>query len=96
MSHVDGKNRDRKKSPDMTDRIIHLSNVSAEYAEVRRGYDIIGTVKRIDRLHVVNGLAKIEHRWEARRILDFFTFEPYSLSTFPTRREAVNYLAEEH
>ena len=80
----------------MTTTPTHLRNITKGYAEVLRGYDIIGTVKRIDRPHMVNGLAKIEHRWEARRILDFFTFEPYSLSTFPTRREAVDYLAKEY
>lgn len=80
----------------MTDRTIHLCNITTGYAEVWSEDDILGAVKRIDWPHMVNGLVKIERRWEARRILDFFTFEPYSLSTFPTRREAVNHLAEEH
>ena len=80
----------------MTTTPTHLRNITNGYAEVWSEDDILGAVKLIDRPHVVNGLAKIEHRWEARRILDFFTFEPYSLSTFPTRREAVNHLAEEH
>ena len=80
----------------MTTTPIRLRNITTGYAEVWSEDDILGAVKRIDRPHVVNGLAKIEHQWEARRILDFFTFEPYSLSTFPTRREAVNHLAEEH
>ena len=80
----------------MTDRTIHLRNITNGYAEVWSEDDILGAVKRIDWPDEVNGLVKIEHRWEARRILDFFTFEPYSLSTFPTRREAVNHLAEKH
>lgn len=80
----------------MTTTPIRLRNITTGHAEVWHGDHIIGSVKRIDWPHVVNGLVKIEHRWEARRILDFFTFEPYSLSTFPTRREAVNHLAEEH
>ena len=80
----------------MTTTPTHLRNVSTGYAEVWSKDDILGAVKRIDWPHMVNGLVKIEHRWEARRILDFFTFEPYSLSTFTTRREAVNHLAEEH
>jgi len=78
----------------MTTTPTHLRNITTGYAEVWSEDDILGAVKRIDWPHVVNGLVKIEHRWEARRILDFFTFEPYSLSTFPTRREAVNHLAE--
>jgi len=80
----------------MTTTPIRLRNITTGYAEVWSEDDILGAVKRIDRPHVVNGLAKIEHRWEARRILDFFTFEPYSRSTFPTRREAVDYLAKEY
>ena len=80
----------------MTTTPTHLRNITTGYAEVWSEDDILGTVKRIDWPHVVNGLVKIEHRWEARRILDFFTFEPYSLSTFPTRREAVDYLAKEY
>jgi len=80
----------------MTTTPTHLRNITNGCAEVWSEDDILGAVKRSDRPHVVNGLAKIEHRWEARRILAFFTFEPYSLSTFPPRREAVNHLAEEH
>ena len=45
----------------MTTTPTHLRNITKGYAEVLRGYDIIGTVKRIDRPHMVNGLAKIEH-----------------------------------
>ena len=80
----------------MTTTPTHLRNITNGYAEVWSEDDILGAVKLIDRPHVVNGLAKIEHRWEARRILDFFTFELYSLFTFPTRREAVDYLAKEY
>lgn len=80
----------------MTTTPTHLRNVSTGYAEVWSEDDILGAVKRIDWPHVVNGLVKIERRWEARRILDFFTFEPYSLSTFPTRREAVDYLTKKY
>ena len=85
-----------RKGSIMTTTPIRLRNITTGYAEVWSEDDILGTVKRIDWPHVVNGLVKIEHRWEARRILDFFTFEPYSLSTFPTRREAVDYLAKEY
>ena len=80
----------------MTTTPTHLRNITNGYAEVWSEDDILGAVKRIDWPDEVNGLVKIEHRWEARRILDFFTFEPYSLSTFPARREAVDYLAKEY
>lgn len=90
-----GKTREgtnRKRSSDITDPTIHLSNITTGHAEVWRGDHIIGSVESIDRPHVMNGLAEIERRWEARRILS----DSYSFSTFPTRREAVNYLAEEY
>lgn len=85
-----------KRAPDMTDPTIHLNNNVTGYAEVRRGYDIIGTVKRINQPHEVNGFVKIERQWEARRPQDSFVFNSDGFPTFPTRHEAINYLAEEY
>lgn len=76
----------------MTEPTIHLSNVTSGYAEVWHKDHIIGSVESINRPHVMNGFAKIERWWEARRILG----DSYSFSTFPTRREAVNHLVEEY
>ncbi len=80
----------------MTNPTIHLSNISTGFAEIWRGDRILGTVERIDWPHEVNGFVETEQRWEIRTPRNFGVVSPYSFPTASTRREAVNYLAEEY
>lgn len=80
----------------MTTTSIHLRNITDGYAEVWYGGHIIGTVERIKWPHEVNGFVEIEQRWEIRTPHNFGIVSPYSFPTAPTRREAINYLAEEY
>ena len=80
----------------MTTASINLRNITDEYAEVWRGDNIIGSVESFNWPQEVNGFVEIEQRWEIRTPHNFGVVSPYSFPTASTRREAVNYLAEEY
>lgn len=74
---------------------IHLSCISQGFAFVDRGDHRIGSVSRIDwPSQLDNGEIITEKRWEARRPWESAIVNPYGFPVFKTRKEAVNYLAE--